>query len=229
MLHTPPRLPALPSHHLVPHPAGMRNVTAFIDIAHELGLLVLLRPGPYICGEWEFGGFPAWIMSEQAKANATQALAATANAADLAQAVAHARAATSTDAALAAVLGHGDSTAAAAAAAGSEQGLLQGLDRAGRIRQMAQQQLAAGSGQQAVKDDAEGGAMVLRSSDPRYLYYVDRWWDVLLPLFAEYTYEKGGPIAMVQVGGEGLLLWLVAVAVHRLALPASATYRWPVV
>ncbi len=175
-------------------------MTAFMDIAQDLGLLVLLRPGPYICGEWEFGGFPAWIMSEEAKANATAALAATTNAADLAQAVAHARAATSTDAALAAVLGDDGSTAAA----GSEGGLQHGLDRAGHIRQMAQQ-LSERSSQQALQgsdqaDADEGDAIVLRSSDPRYLYYVDRWWDVLLPLVAEYTYERGGPVVMVQVG-----------------------------
>ena len=28
---------------------------------------VLLRPGPYICGEWDFGGFPWWLASSKAK------------------------------------------------------------------------------------------------------------------------------------------------------------------
>lgn len=26
-------------------------------------MVVHLRPGPYICGEWEFGGFPAWLLN----------------------------------------------------------------------------------------------------------------------------------------------------------------------
>lgn len=33
--------------------SGDRDVEAFLDLAAELGLLVILRPGPYICAEWE--------------------------------------------------------------------------------------------------------------------------------------------------------------------------------
>ncbi|PNI73809.1 GLB1 isoform 18, partial [Pan troglodytes] len=29
------------------------DVEYFLRLAHELGLLVILRPGPYICAEWE--------------------------------------------------------------------------------------------------------------------------------------------------------------------------------
>ncbi|KAK2162786.1 hypothetical protein LSH36_91g01063 [Paralvinella palmiformis] len=32
--------------------------TKYVQLAHELGLFVILRPGPYICSEWEFGGLP---------------------------------------------------------------------------------------------------------------------------------------------------------------------------
>lgn len=32
---------------------GNRDVEAFLDLTAELGLLVILRPGPYICAEWE--------------------------------------------------------------------------------------------------------------------------------------------------------------------------------
>ena len=39
------------------------DVGAFLDIAAELGLNVILRPGPFICAEWEFGGLPAWLLS----------------------------------------------------------------------------------------------------------------------------------------------------------------------
>eukprot|EP00049_Salpingoeca_infusionum_P027795 m.34366 g.34366 ORF g.34366 m.34366 type:complete len:777 (-) comp9761_c0_seq2:315-2645(-) len=43
---------------------GDRNVTQFLEIANELGLMVLFRAGPYGCGEWEFGGFPAWLLAK---------------------------------------------------------------------------------------------------------------------------------------------------------------------
>ena len=43
--------------------SGMLDVEAYIKIAGELGLNVILRPGPYICAEWEFGGLPAWLLS----------------------------------------------------------------------------------------------------------------------------------------------------------------------
>ena len=43
---------------------GWRDVAAFVRMAQEVGLYVILRPTPYICGEWEFGGFPAWLLAE---------------------------------------------------------------------------------------------------------------------------------------------------------------------
>ncbi|NXE27104.1 BGAL galactosidase, partial [Ardeotis kori] len=42
--------------------AGDRDIEAFLDLTAELGLLVILRPGPYICAEWEMGGLPAWLL-----------------------------------------------------------------------------------------------------------------------------------------------------------------------
>lgn len=33
--------------------SGEHDVEYFIKLAHELGLLVILRPGPYICAEWD--------------------------------------------------------------------------------------------------------------------------------------------------------------------------------
>lgn len=44
---------------------GMRDVCKFLDIAKDLGLYVIVRPSPYICAEWEFGGLPAWLLNEQ--------------------------------------------------------------------------------------------------------------------------------------------------------------------
>ena len=35
---------------------GRRNLTHFIQLAHDAGLFVTLRIGPYVCGEYQFGG-----------------------------------------------------------------------------------------------------------------------------------------------------------------------------
>ena len=42
--------------------SGMLDIEKYISVASELGLYVILRPGPYICAEWEFGGFPSWLL-----------------------------------------------------------------------------------------------------------------------------------------------------------------------
>ncbi len=39
------------------------DLAEYIKIAEELGLCVILRPGPYICSEWDLGGLPAWLLS----------------------------------------------------------------------------------------------------------------------------------------------------------------------
>ncbi|MGX7245567.1 glycoside hydrolase family 35 protein [Enterococcus quebecensis] len=39
------------------------DLAKFVNIAKELGLFVILRPSPYICAEWEFGGLPAWLLN----------------------------------------------------------------------------------------------------------------------------------------------------------------------
>ncbi|XP_023022376.2 beta-galactosidase-1-like protein 3 [Leptinotarsa decemlineata] len=38
------------------------DVVSFIKLAKEEDLFVILRPGPYICAEWEFGGLPSWLL-----------------------------------------------------------------------------------------------------------------------------------------------------------------------
>ena len=38
------------------------DLEAFLEIAADLGLYAIVRPGPYICAEWEFGGFPWWLL-----------------------------------------------------------------------------------------------------------------------------------------------------------------------
>lgn len=44
--------------------SGILDLARFLSIAHELDLLVLLRPGPYICSEWDFGGLPPFLLSD---------------------------------------------------------------------------------------------------------------------------------------------------------------------
>lgn len=40
---------------------GNRNLGAFLDAIHAAGLYAYLRPGPYICNEWDGGGLPQWL------------------------------------------------------------------------------------------------------------------------------------------------------------------------
>jgi beta-galactosidase len=42
-----------------------RDIAAFIKLAGEEGLMVIVRPGPYACAEWEFGGYPWWLVKEK--------------------------------------------------------------------------------------------------------------------------------------------------------------------
>ena len=42
--------------------SGEKDFGKFLDIANRLGLKAIVRPGPYICAEWEMGGFPAWLL-----------------------------------------------------------------------------------------------------------------------------------------------------------------------
>jgi beta-galactosidase len=44
--------------------SGQLDAAAFIRMAQEEGLYVILRPGPYSCAEWDLGGFPAWLLAD---------------------------------------------------------------------------------------------------------------------------------------------------------------------
>jgi len=45
--------------------SGNNDIAAFVRIANEEGLWVVLRPSPYVCAEWEFGGYPYWLQNEK--------------------------------------------------------------------------------------------------------------------------------------------------------------------
>ncbi|MCE5168624.1 beta-galactosidase [Paenibacillus profundus] len=44
---------------------GMADVAEFVRVAERVGLYVIVRPSPYICAEWEFGGLPAWLLKDE--------------------------------------------------------------------------------------------------------------------------------------------------------------------
>lgn len=44
---------------------GRLDLRRFIALAGDLGMDVILRPGPYICAEWEMGGLPAWLLADR--------------------------------------------------------------------------------------------------------------------------------------------------------------------
>jgi len=45
--------------------SGNNDIAAFVKTAKEEGLWVVLRPSPYVCAEWEFGGYPWWLQNEK--------------------------------------------------------------------------------------------------------------------------------------------------------------------
>lgn len=45
--------------------SGNNDVAEFIREAQQEGLYVVLRPGPYVCAEWEWGGYPAWLLKDK--------------------------------------------------------------------------------------------------------------------------------------------------------------------
>ncbi len=48
--------------------SDMLDIEKFLDIAAELGLYAIVRPGPYICSEWDFGGLPWWLLKNDSMA-----------------------------------------------------------------------------------------------------------------------------------------------------------------
>lgn len=56
------------AHELTPghyHFNGQNDVAEFVREAQQEGLYVILRPGPYVCSEWDLGGLPAWLLKDR--------------------------------------------------------------------------------------------------------------------------------------------------------------------
>jgi beta-galactosidase len=43
---------------------GMLDLVEYVKLAEKLGLHVIVRPGPYICSEWDLGGLPPWLLKD---------------------------------------------------------------------------------------------------------------------------------------------------------------------
>ncbi|MCM1020787.1 MAG: beta-galactosidase [Muribaculum sp.] len=44
---------------------GQNDLREFVKLCHDNGMLVILRPGPYVCAEWEMGGLPWWLLKKK--------------------------------------------------------------------------------------------------------------------------------------------------------------------
>src|SRR4051795_11214353 len=53
--------------------SGIRDMDRFLDIAKEVGLYVIARPGPYINAEVDAGGFPGWLTTKPGTARTNNA------------------------------------------------------------------------------------------------------------------------------------------------------------
>lgn len=44
---------------------GLADLPRFLEAADRIGLKVVLRCSPYLCGEWEMGGLPSWLLKDR--------------------------------------------------------------------------------------------------------------------------------------------------------------------
>lgn len=44
---------------------GGNDIAAFCRLARKHGMYVIVRPGPYVCAEWEMGGLPWWFLKKE--------------------------------------------------------------------------------------------------------------------------------------------------------------------
>ena len=44
---------------------GNNDIAAFCRLAQKHGMYIIVRPGPYVCAEWEMGGLPWWLLKKK--------------------------------------------------------------------------------------------------------------------------------------------------------------------
>jgi beta-galactosidase len=44
--------------------SGGQDLPRYLQLAADAGLMAIVRPGPYICSEWDLGGLPAWLLAD---------------------------------------------------------------------------------------------------------------------------------------------------------------------
>ena len=47
--------------------ANFKELDEWLTMAEEFGFYIIIRPGPYICAEWDSGGFPQWLLTKRPK------------------------------------------------------------------------------------------------------------------------------------------------------------------
>ncbi len=45
--------------------SGNKDIAKFCRLAQKHGMYVIVRPGPYVCAEWEMGGLPWWLLKKK--------------------------------------------------------------------------------------------------------------------------------------------------------------------
>lgn len=51
---------------------GPKDLDRFLAMAERAGLNIFIRPGPFICAEWDYGGLPAWLLKEGCEVRTTE-------------------------------------------------------------------------------------------------------------------------------------------------------------
>ena len=181
---------------------GWQDVEGFLELAQKVGLMVVLRPGPYICAEWDFGGFPWWLGSKQVRHASPR------------------------------VIKERDSPCAAAEMLWQSSHLCDvplmhhrkavhrcilscflgvmpydpscAYDRTGAQNDSVPESRAKCNliftwRCRSCLQVLGGGTMKIRTNDAAYLTHVDRWWSELLPRMTRLLYSNGGPIVLIQV------------------------------
>ena len=45
--------------------SGQNDIAVFVRLCQKHGMKVIVRPGPYVCAEWEMGGLPWWLLKKR--------------------------------------------------------------------------------------------------------------------------------------------------------------------